>query len=200
MWFAALYPGYDPQRDANPNSPMHWFGQFLTALLQHKQPVWDLLEPPPFPVEKITHIRARLYRYHFTPPETQKVSGEWWERRTPRQLQRHRDAECDAPLIFACRTKRESPRTANEHESTASLNSHHSRSFPNIRVKKSILLAEVKKPLNRGRVRGGLPPFVIHTFVIRHFLLLLPLQTAPLSRPLVLHRTAGIISGRSSAW
>jgi lipase maturation factor 1 len=80
MWFAALYPGYDPQRDANPNSPMHWFGQFLTALLQHKQPVWDLLEPPPFPVEKITHIRARLYRYHFTPPEAQKVSGEWWER------------------------------------------------------------------------------------------------------------------------
>jgi hypothetical protein len=80
MWFAALYPGYDPQRDANPNSPMHWFGQFLTALLQHKQLVWDLLEPPPFPVEKITHIRARLYRYHFTPPEAQKASGEWWER------------------------------------------------------------------------------------------------------------------------
>jgi lipase maturation factor 1 len=67
-----LYPGYDPQRDANPNSPMHWFGQFLTALLQHKQPVWDLLEPPPFPVEKITHIRARLYRYHFTSPKYKK--------------------------------------------------------------------------------------------------------------------------------
>ncbi len=80
MWFAALYPGYDPQRDANPGSPMHWFGQFLTALLQHKQPVWDLLEPPPFPVEKITHIRARLYRYHFTKPEVQKITGEWWER------------------------------------------------------------------------------------------------------------------------
>jgi hypothetical protein len=80
MWFAALYPGYDPQRDANPGSPMHWFGQFYLALLQNKQPVWDLLEAPPFPVEKITHIRARLYRYHFTPPEAQKVSGEWWER------------------------------------------------------------------------------------------------------------------------
>lgn len=80
MWFAALYPGYDPQRDASPASPMHWFGQFYVALLQHKQPVWDLLEPPPFPVEKITHIRARLYRYHFTQPEVQKVSGEWWER------------------------------------------------------------------------------------------------------------------------
>jgi hypothetical protein len=80
MWFAALYPGYDPQRDANPNSPMHWFGQFCTALLQHKQPVWDLLEPPPFPIEKITHIRAKLYRYHFTSPEVREVSGEWWER------------------------------------------------------------------------------------------------------------------------
>ena len=80
MWFAALYPGYNPQRDANPGSPMHWFGQFLTALLQHKQPVWDLLEPPPFPVEKITHIRTRLYRYHFTKPEVQRITGEWWER------------------------------------------------------------------------------------------------------------------------
>ncbi len=80
MWFAALYPGYDAQRDANPNSPMHWFGQFCTALLQNKQPVWDLLEPPPFPIEKITHIRAKLYRYHFTSPEVRNVSGEWWER------------------------------------------------------------------------------------------------------------------------
>lgn len=80
MWFAALYPGYDPQRDANPNSPMHWFGQFCTALLQHKKPVWALLEPPPFPVEKITHIRARLYRYHYTLPEVRKASGDWWER------------------------------------------------------------------------------------------------------------------------
>ncbi len=80
MWFAALYPGYDPQRDAHPNSPMHWFGQFCTALLQHKQPVWDLLEPPPFPVEKITHIHAKLYRYHFTSPEVRQISGAWWER------------------------------------------------------------------------------------------------------------------------
>jgi lipase maturation factor 1 len=80
MWFAALYPNYDPQRDANPNSPMHWFGQFCTALLQHKKPVWALLEPPPFPVEKITHIRARLYRYHYTLPEVRKASGDWWER------------------------------------------------------------------------------------------------------------------------
>lgn len=80
MWFAALYPGYDPQRDANPGSPMHWFGQFYLALLQHKKSVWDLLAEPPFPVEKITHIRAKLYRYHYTQPEVRRVSGEWWER------------------------------------------------------------------------------------------------------------------------
>ncbi|MBE2281941.1 MAG: lipase maturation factor family protein [Prosthecobacter sp.] len=80
MWFAALYPGYDPQRDANPGSPMHWFGQFYLALLQHKKPVWGLLPGPPFPVEKITHIRAKLYRYHYTLPEVRQVSGEWWER------------------------------------------------------------------------------------------------------------------------
>lgn len=80
MWFAALYPNFDPQRDANPASPMHWFGQFCSALLMHRQPVWDLLEPPPFPVEKITHLRARLYRYHFTTPEVRQATGEWWER------------------------------------------------------------------------------------------------------------------------
>jgi len=79
MWFAALYPGFDPQRDAHPASPMHWFGQFCAALLQHKQPVWDLLAPPPFPIEKITHIRAKLYRYHFTSPDVRQISGKWWE-------------------------------------------------------------------------------------------------------------------------
>ncbi|WP_395748217.1 lipase maturation factor family protein [Prosthecobacter sp.] len=80
MWFAALYPGFDPRRDANPASPMHWFGQFCRALLQHKKPVWDLLEPPPFPIEKITQVRARLYRYHFTSPEVRQATGEWWQR------------------------------------------------------------------------------------------------------------------------
>lgn len=80
MWFAALYPNYIPERDADPRSPLHWFHQFLTALLQHKKPVWDLLQPPPFPMEKITHVRARLFRYHFTTPEERKATGEWWRR------------------------------------------------------------------------------------------------------------------------
>lgn len=80
MWFAALYPGYVPERDANPGSPLHWFHQFLGALLDHKKPVWDLLEAPPFPVEKVVAVRAVLYRYHFTTAEERKTTGEWWKR------------------------------------------------------------------------------------------------------------------------
>ncbi|HYF34671.1 MAG TPA: lipase maturation factor family protein [Prosthecobacter sp.] len=80
MWFAALYPGYDPRRDAHPGSGNAWFGEFLAALLQQKQPVWDLLEPPPLPQKSIRHIRARLYRYHFTDPATRAATGEWWRR------------------------------------------------------------------------------------------------------------------------
>ena len=80
MWFAALSPGFVPQRDAQPGSHMAWFGELMAALLQQKQPVWDLLEPPPFPQKDIRHIRARLYRYHFTDITTQRQTGEWWRR------------------------------------------------------------------------------------------------------------------------
>jgi hypothetical protein len=80
MWFAALSGGYIPQRDSNSGSPMFWFGEFLSALLQQKQPVWDLLEPPPFPQKSIKHIRAKLYRYHFTDRETFAATKEYWSR------------------------------------------------------------------------------------------------------------------------
>lgn len=80
MWFAALYPGFDPQRDSQSNSPVFWFGQFLSALLQHKQPVWDLLGEPPFPIKDIRHIRAKLYRYEFTTPEQRQSTGHVWKR------------------------------------------------------------------------------------------------------------------------
>lgn len=80
MWFAALSPGYDPQRDAHPQSPLFWFGRFLQGLLQHQQPIWTLLEPPPFPIEKITHVRARLWRYHFTSPSDRAETGATWQR------------------------------------------------------------------------------------------------------------------------
>ncbi len=78
MWFAALSPGHDPERDAHPASPTFWFGRFLAALLRHQQPVWDLIEPPPLPVDQIAFIRARIARYTFTSPEQRQASGHWW--------------------------------------------------------------------------------------------------------------------------
>ena len=78
MWFAALSPGFIPERDAHPASPTFWFGQFCTRLLQYKQPVWDLLEPPLIPINTVTHVRAKLARYHFTTPEQRQQTGHWW--------------------------------------------------------------------------------------------------------------------------
>ena len=78
MWFAALSPAFDPLRDSHPASPNHWYGRFLEALLRHKQPVWDLLEPPPLPLSTVTHVRARLTRYQFTSPEQHQATGHWW--------------------------------------------------------------------------------------------------------------------------
>ena len=80
MWFAALYPGYVPQRDADPRSPMHWFGSFMSGLVENKPSIWALVGEPPFPREGITHARARLYRYRFTSAEERQATGAWWQR------------------------------------------------------------------------------------------------------------------------
>jgi hypothetical protein len=91
MWFAALYPGYDPHATRNPTPPCTGSASSRTALLQHKQPVWDLLEPPPFPVEKITHIPRPALSLPLHPARGEcPASGapflgnfhvaEWWER------------------------------------------------------------------------------------------------------------------------
>ena len=71
---------------------LHWFGQFLTALLQHKQPVWDLLEPPPFPAAKITHIRAPALSLPIRLARGTKSRWRVVGTPVPRQFQRHRDA------------------------------------------------------------------------------------------------------------
>lgn len=85
MWFAALYPGYVPQRDADPRSPMHWFGPFMNALVEHRPAVWALVDEPPMPLETITHARAMLYRYRFATPAERETTGQWWiaEKRGP---------------------------------------------------------------------------------------------------------------------
>jgi hypothetical protein len=80
MWFAALNPGFDPRRNGAPGAPLHWFGAFLSALLEGREPVWALLEPPPFPRETIRHVRAKLWRYQLTSLEERQKTGKWWHR------------------------------------------------------------------------------------------------------------------------
>jgi hypothetical protein len=79
MWFAALHPGFIPQRDMS-DPRMNWFGGFLSALLQHKQPVWNLLEPPPIPIDDVRFVRCRFYRYRFTNIAERRATGAWWKR------------------------------------------------------------------------------------------------------------------------
>ncbi len=79
MWFASLYPGFDPQRDMRGGSMM-WFGAFLSAILENRKPVMALIESPPIPAENIRYVRAWFYRYHFTNPTKRQETGAWWKR------------------------------------------------------------------------------------------------------------------------
>lgn len=79
MWFAALHPGFIPERDMAGGS-MTWFGNFLGAILEHRPQVMALMEPSPIPVESIRAVRARFYRYQFTDPATRSRTGAWWSR------------------------------------------------------------------------------------------------------------------------
>lgn len=81
MWFAALYPGYLPQRDAG-GGPMQWFGAFLQALIEGREPVWDLVDEKESLVRRdhIIAARATLWRYRFTSPEERRETGQWWKR------------------------------------------------------------------------------------------------------------------------
>ncbi len=68
MWFAAMGPyQYQP-----------WFVPFVSKLLQGDRAVLGLLSRNPFGSHPPKHIRARLYRYRFTPPGD--PSGNWWRR------------------------------------------------------------------------------------------------------------------------
>lgn len=70
MWFAAL-----GSYRSNP-----WFIGLCVRLLQGTPEVLQLLEKNPFPDHPPKYLRAELYEYHFTDPETRHATGAWWRR------------------------------------------------------------------------------------------------------------------------
>jgi hypothetical protein len=71
MWFAAL-----GDYQSNP-----WFAGLLVRLLQGSPSVLGLLETDPFPGHPPSQIRAVLYDYTFADRDTQRRTGQWWQRR-----------------------------------------------------------------------------------------------------------------------
>ena len=71
MWFAAL--GNEERN--------RWFLYFQYRLLQGKEEVLALLDTNPFPDAPPRYIRAVLYDYRFTTPETRRAEGTWWRRK-----------------------------------------------------------------------------------------------------------------------
>ncbi|MCU7827553.1 MAG: lipase maturation factor family protein [Candidatus Thiodiazotropha sp. (ex Myrtea sp. 'scaly one' KF741663)] len=59
---------------------MHWFGLFMQRLHQGSTPVTQLLATNPFESKPPRYLRVLTYRYHFTPPEIDAESGNWWQR------------------------------------------------------------------------------------------------------------------------
>ncbi|MGW3106532.1 lipase maturation factor family protein [Streptomyces sp. NPDC001100] len=71
MWFAALSPGY-----AEP-----WFGALVERLLENDRDTLRLLRRSPFaPDAPPRHVRARLFRYHYTTWWELRETGACWER------------------------------------------------------------------------------------------------------------------------
>jgi predicted DCC family thiol-disulfide oxidoreductase YuxK len=70
MWFAALG---DPHQE-------WWFANFLARLLAGSPEVTSLLAANPFPDRPPRFVRAVLYEYRFTTPETRAATGAWWSR------------------------------------------------------------------------------------------------------------------------
>ena len=68
MWFAAL------------GSPPIWLLAFMLRLLEGAPDVPKLLAINPFPERPPRYIRATLYDYRMTDPETHRRTGTWWNR------------------------------------------------------------------------------------------------------------------------
>ena len=89
MWFAAMSDyRYYP-----------WLVDLIEKLLSGDREVLKLLGNNPFRIAPPRYIRASLYYYHFTRPETRKKTGEWWARTRlwdylpPLSLERLRERE-----------------------------------------------------------------------------------------------------------
>ncbi|WP_019359131.1 lipase maturation factor family protein [Streptomyces sp. AA1529] len=76
MWFAALSPAYT----------RGWFEPFVSRLLENDPATLRLLHTNPFPQQPPTHVRALLYRYHFTTREQRRATGAWWHRSFEREF------------------------------------------------------------------------------------------------------------------
>ena len=74
MWFAAL-----GTVERNP-----WFLRFVQRLLIGSPEVVALLKENPFPGGPPMTVRATVYDYRFTDPETRAATGNWWRRENPR--------------------------------------------------------------------------------------------------------------------
>ncbi|MBS1213318.1 MAG: hypothetical protein H6R26_1935, partial [Proteobacteria bacterium] len=70
MWFAAL----DRTR------AMPWLPNLLAKLAENSEPALSLLQANPFPEQPPRFVRASLYRYRFTTPETRAATGQVWQR------------------------------------------------------------------------------------------------------------------------
>jgi len=70
MWFAALG---NIQRN-------RWVGSLMQRMLEGSPEVLALFEVNPFPDTPPRYMRAVLYDYHFTGPDTRQETGAWWTR------------------------------------------------------------------------------------------------------------------------
>jgi hypothetical protein len=57
-----------------------WFLRFAQRLLQNDAPILRLMGRNPFPNQPPAFLRAHLYRYRYTDPQTKARTGAWWTR------------------------------------------------------------------------------------------------------------------------
>jgi len=69
MWFVTQHPKY-----------LHWFHNFLQALLDNSPTVTALLRHNPFPDQPPRYIRVEAWQYRFSEPEVRQKTGQWWQR------------------------------------------------------------------------------------------------------------------------